>query len=88
VLFETEHGPTGEVGLRANDEVNIIEAGLNYGWPQTVGRLSCRNIATQSFSIPTKIRRRCDLLRGRDDPFVDRRVLLHVLGGGTSSASY
>lgn len=27
ILFETEHGPLG------GDEVNIINAGLNYGWP-------------------------------------------------------
>jgi glucose/arabinose dehydrogenase len=32
-LFETEHGPMG------GDEVNIIEAGGNYGWPKiTYGR--------------------------------------------------
>ena len=31
-LFETEHGPS------ANDEVNIVQAGKNYGWPQ-VGEL-------------------------------------------------
>jgi glucose/arabinose dehydrogenase len=30
-LFSTEHGPTG------NDEVNIIEAGRNYGWPVVEG---------------------------------------------------
>ncbi|KAA9131484.1 hypothetical protein F3N42_09200 [Marinihelvus fidelis] len=28
LLFETEHGPLG------GDEVNIIEAGVNYGWPE------------------------------------------------------
>lgn len=28
LLFETEHGPMG------GDEVNIIDAGANYGWPQ------------------------------------------------------
>lgn len=27
-LYETEHGPTG------NDEVNIVRAGGNYGWPE------------------------------------------------------
>lgn len=31
-LFETEHGPVG------NDEVNIIQAGQNYGWPDVSGR--------------------------------------------------
>jgi glucose/arabinose dehydrogenase len=30
-LFSTEHGPVG------NDEVNIIRAGSNYGWPTIVG---------------------------------------------------
>ena len=30
-LYETEHGPTG------NDEVNLIEPGANYGWPEVQG---------------------------------------------------
>ena len=30
-LYATEHGPTG------NDEVNLIERGQNYGWPQAQG---------------------------------------------------
>ena len=30
-LFSTEHGPTGE------DEVNILEEGGDYGWPETSG---------------------------------------------------
>jgi glucose/arabinose dehydrogenase len=37
VLFETEHGPSGEVGFGAYDEVNIIVPGANYGWPLAVG---------------------------------------------------
>lgn len=36
-LYETEHGPV------ASDEVNIIRAGKNYGWPNCVG--SCNNPA-------------------------------------------
>lgn len=36
-LFETEHGPSGEFGLGNYDEVNIIVAGGNYGWPLAVG---------------------------------------------------
>ncbi|MEM0481795.1 MAG: PQQ-dependent sugar dehydrogenase [Nitrososphaerota archaeon] len=36
-LFATEHGPSGEMGLVANDEVNRIVPGGNYGWPRVVG---------------------------------------------------
>ena len=30
-LWETEHGPTG------NDEINLIQPGINYGWPLITG---------------------------------------------------
>ena len=33
-LFSTEHGPSGEFGLCCRDEVNLIVAGGNYGWPE------------------------------------------------------
>jgi glucose/arabinose dehydrogenase len=36
-LFATEHGPSGEVDFGNYDEVNIIVAGGNYGWPLVVG---------------------------------------------------
>jgi len=32
-MFETEHGPSGFDGPGGGDEVNIIVAGGNYGWP-------------------------------------------------------
>jgi glucose/arabinose dehydrogenase len=35
-LVVAEHGPSGERGF-AHDEVNIVEAGKNYGWPNIVG---------------------------------------------------
>jgi glucose/arabinose dehydrogenase len=35
-LVVTEHGPSGERGF-AHDEINIVEAGKNYGWPNIVG---------------------------------------------------
>jgi glucose/arabinose dehydrogenase len=36
-LFSTEHGPSGEMGYCCHDEVNLVEAGENYGWPEIVG---------------------------------------------------
>ena len=36
-LFSSEHGPSGEYGLRGRDIVNVIEGGKNYGWPREVG---------------------------------------------------
>ena len=37
-LFATEHGPTGEFGAFAHDELNLIVPGGNYGWPHVIGR--------------------------------------------------
>jgi len=37
VLFSSEHGPSGEFGLFAHDEINIIKRGSNYGWPLVIG---------------------------------------------------
>lgn len=36
-LFASEHGPSGEFGLRALDEVNVVRRGGNHGWPLAVG---------------------------------------------------
>ncbi len=35
-LVVAEHGPSGERGF-AHDEINIVDAGKNYGWPNIIG---------------------------------------------------
>lgn len=34
LMFQTEHGPSGFDGPGGGDEVNIVERGKNYGWPE------------------------------------------------------
>ncbi len=36
-MFISEHGPSGEFGFGAFDEINAIRPGANYGWPAAVG---------------------------------------------------
>jgi len=36
-LFSSEHGPSGEFGLRGKDIINVIVKGKNYGWPRVLG---------------------------------------------------
>jgi len=36
-LYASEHGPSGEMGHFAHDEINIIQNGGNYGWPEVIG---------------------------------------------------
>ncbi len=38
VMFNSEHGPSGEwPGVNERDEINIVDKGANYGWPNVVG---------------------------------------------------
>jgi glucose/arabinose dehydrogenase len=36
-LYATDHGPSGEFGLCCADEVNLVEEGGFYGWPNRAG---------------------------------------------------
>jgi aldose sugar dehydrogenase len=41
IMYSSEHGPT------ADDEINIIEKGRNYGWPEVEGR--CNEVSESAF---------------------------------------
>jgi glucose/arabinose dehydrogenase len=36
-LIASDHGPTGEEGRQAHDEINLVRPGGNYGWPRVIG---------------------------------------------------
>jgi glucose/arabinose dehydrogenase len=44
-LVATEHGPSGFYGV-AHDEINLIEPGLNYGWPDIIGAQTMDGLVT------------------------------------------
>ena len=47
--IQTEHGPSGFDGPGGGDEVNIVEAGKNYGWPIVHHRASREGMALEEF---------------------------------------
>lgn len=49
-LYEAEHGPSGESGNFAHDEVNRITRGLNYGWPNIIGYELASGFVTPVYS--------------------------------------
>lgn len=53
-LFETEHGPSGEIGIGNYDEVNIIAPGVNYGWPNAVGAPGVASLRDPLLAYPER----------------------------------
>ncbi len=49
-LYETEHGPSLFDGPAGGDEINLIQAGQNYGWP-----LLSHERAREGFMSPLKV---------------------------------
>jgi glucose/arabinose dehydrogenase len=48
-LISTEHGPSGGDGPQGFDEINLIEKGRNYGWPEVYGQ------DHKGFTAPLKV---------------------------------
>lgn len=57
-FYNTEHGPSGEVGFGAWDEVNLVVKGGNFGWPLMVGAAEHSGfhdpiVSWPDYSVPT-----------------------------------
>ena len=53
-LFSSEHGPSGEVGFGAFDEINAIIKGGNYGWPLAVGAVKDKRFVDPIMTWPDR----------------------------------
>lgn len=51
-LWATDHGPSGEFGLRAKDAVYIVERGANHGWPRVLGVSDVRGVVDPVLYFP------------------------------------
>jgi quinoprotein glucose dehydrogenase len=71
-LFSSEHGPSGEFGLRGRDIVNVIKPGGNYGWPLVLGDAN-----VEGFTDPLVMWKRATPPSGM--AFWDRRLFVATL---------
>ncbi len=49
-LYLVDHGPSGELGRTGHDEVNVVRAGDNLGWPDIYGCQARAGMVTPSLS--------------------------------------
>jgi len=83
-MYETEHGPSGEGGRSANDEVNLIEPGKNYGWPLVVGTSNDPNFVNPLFytgNNETWAPSGCSFYRGNQFPTWKNNFFIGTLRG-------
>jgi glucose/arabinose dehydrogenase len=95
-MLATEHGPSGEMARCCHDEVNLIEPGKNYGWPQYFGGREKGEFVPPVFEtgLKTLAPSGCVFIRGKqwgdwENNFVlgalkgERLVRWHSTGDGT-----
>lgn len=51
-LWATMHGPSGDLGLRAKDEVFVVQRGGNHGWPRVLGLTGRRGVVEPVLFFP------------------------------------
>ena len=66
-LYTVEHG------TRGGDEVNLTEAGKNYGWPEVAYGIEYNGQAIPAVTARVAGPRQCGFLRGRDVPWLARQ---------------
>jgi glucose/arabinose dehydrogenase len=86
-MIVADHGPSGEMGLQGNDEVNIVEVGgpsaaiPNLGWPKIHGCQSAPGLITPIIAWETALPPGGALYyRGKAIPELTGTVLITSLG--------
>ena len=75
-LWSSEHGPTG------NDEINVIDAGANYGWPQIEGGQQMTGMRTPvTFYSPAIAPSGASFYRGAQFPRFVNNLFVATLRG-------
>jgi quinoprotein glucose dehydrogenase len=72
-LFISEHGPSGEFGHFAHDEINVVIRGRNYGWPEVIGASS-----TEPYTDPLIVWKKTTPPSGMS--FYSGNLLKHLTG--------
>ena len=81
LMFETEHGPSGEKGGN-QDEFNLIEKGKNYGWPAISGKETREGMETPLIDwTPSVAPASCKFYNADKFPQWKGKVLVGALGG-------
>jgi glucose/arabinose dehydrogenase len=82
LLFETEHGPSGNDAPGGGDEVNIIEKGSNYGWPLVHHRATREGMVSPLLEYtPAVAPSGCTFYRGTAIPQLAGNFLFACLRG-------
>jgi glucose/arabinose dehydrogenase len=75
-LWESEHGQTG------NDEINVIDSGVNYGWPVIEGAETRSDMATPlTFFTPAVAPSGADFYTGSGIPAFRNQLFVATLKG-------
>jgi glucose/arabinose dehydrogenase len=84
VMYQSEHGPSGSDGPGGGDEINLVKAGANYGWPDVSHeRLKAGTGPSIALYTPAVAPGACAFYTGSNIPEWEGSLLVACLRGST-----